>query len=523
MNIKKSFLFLFIVLNSSFSHCQIEIFSQHITLDSIVNSASDELNVVVSHDGQLIYFTRKNHPENIGGTNDKGDVWVSEKSPNGNWSPSYNLKAINSPKSNTIIGFMNVGGTMVLHDADGFKLSYQKKGQWSKLTSFEIPYFNSKSKELTACVSSDGRNILFGMESFGSYGVEDIYISRLNSNGKWTSPKNLGSTINTPNQEITPFLAADNKTLFFASNGHGGEGSFDIFMSTRLDDTWQNWSPVQNLGPKVNTKGREQSFTFLPDAEFAYLSSTQNSDGYGDLKKVKISPDITPVEIEVDTTRVTDIVEEKNIVALSGSVVDKKTERKIIGAQIFVTTEPTNQEYKTLTNSDGEFNLSITEGNSYVVKIRAYQYMSSESVLTDANVVGGEKSTYKLEPVIEGNTVTLDHVLFEQGQAVLIEGSQKELDLVVEMMKYNPDVSIFLAGHTDNQGKASLNVSLSEDRVQTVTQYLISHGVSKKRISGKGFGGTKPIASNASAETRKLNRRVEFTVHKIKKQKSTDQ
>ncbi|MEP2508615.1 MAG: OmpA family protein, partial [Reichenbachiella sp.] len=137
--------------------------------------------------------------------------------------------------------------------------------------------------------------------------------------------------------------------------------------------------------------------------------------------------------------------------------------------------------------------------------------------------VGGEKSTYKLEPVIEGNTVTLDHVLFEQGQAVLIEGSQKELDLVVEMMKYNPDVSIFLAGHTDNQGKASLNVSLSEDRVQTVTQYLISHGVSKKRISGKGFGGTKPIASNASAETRKLNRRVEFTVHKIKKQKSTDQ
>ena len=112
--------------------------------------------------------------------------------------------------------------------------------------------------------------------------------------------------------------------------------------------------------------------------------------------------------------------------------------------------------------------------------------------------------------------MSLDHVLFRQGTPELLEDSYKELELVVEMMMLNPEISIFLSGHTDNQGKASANLKLSEDRVKAVTEYLVSRGIKKKRISGKGYGGIKPRASNADPETRKLNRRVEFTVHEQK-------
>lgn len=515
MNIKNALLFLLAFVSFN-AYSQIEIYSEQISLDSVINSSSDEINVVLSPDGQQLLFGRKNHPENTAGNKDQGDIWISEKNQNGDWTPAYNLKDLNTAQNNAVIGFLDSRSLLVSND-NKLAVSHLNGGRWSTPKPFEVPYLNSKSKELNASVSPDGRHILFGMESFGNYGVEDIYVSRMKPNGDWTSPKNLGATINTQNQEITPFLAADNKTLFFASNGHDGEGSFDIFVSTRLDDTWQKWSAPKNLGPKVNTKGRERSFTFLLNDDYAYLSSTQNSDGYGDIKKVKIMPEITPIVVVADTVVAVDVVEEEKIIAVSGTVKDKKTNESIIGAEVYVTTEPTNIEFKTLTNSQGAFNLSVDEGNNYIVKVKAFRYLSAEAVLTDAALLNNEPLAFSLEPVIEGNTVTLDHVLFEQGKAILITGSEKELDLVVEMMKYNPDISIFLSGHTDNQGKASLNVALSEDRVQTVMQYLLDHGVDKKRISGKGYGGTRPIASNASADTRKLNRRVEFTVHKIKK------
>lgn len=516
MTIKNTLFFLFFLIYTS-TFGQIEIYSEQISLDSIVNSTCDELNVALSPDGQHLYFTRKNHPRNAGGSKDQGDIWISEKNTNGEWTMAYNLKEINNAQINQIIGFLDAGRTLLLSNDNKLAISYKNGGRWSTPKPFEIPYLNSRSKTLTASVSPDGKHILFGMESFGNYGVEDIYVSRMKADGTWTSPKNVGSAINTQNQEITPCLAADNKTLLFASNGHIGEGSFDIFMSTRLDDTWQRWTKPKNLGPKVNTKGRERAFTFLLTDDYAYLSSTQNSDGYGDIKKVKIAPEITPIETIADSVQAIDIVAEEKIIALSGTVKDKKTNETIVGAEIFVTTEPTNKEFKTLTNSQGVFNLTVDEGNNYTLKVKAFRYLSAETVATDAMLLNNEPINFSLEPVTEGNTVTLDHVLFEQGKAILIAGSEKELDLVVEMMKYNPDVSIFLSGHTDNQGKASLNVALSEERVQTVMNYLIAQGVSKKRISGKGFGGMKPIASNASADTRKLNRRVEFTVHKINK------
>jgi outer membrane protein OmpA-like peptidoglycan-associated protein len=122
---------------------------------------------------------------------------------------------------------------------------------------------------------------------------------------------------------------------------------------------------------------------------------------------------------------------------------------------------------------------------------------------------------FNLQPVEVGTTVNLKNVLFERGTANLLPESNDELDLVVSFLQTNPKVVIDLSGHTDNRGVHSHNVRLSQQRVNKVKDYLVAKGISAKRIMGKGYGGTKPIASNDTEESRMLNRRVEFTIRKF--------
>jgi len=122
---------------------------------------------------------------------------------------------------------------------------------------------------------------------------------------------------------------------------------------------------------------------------------------------------------------------------------------------------------------------------------------------------------FKLQPVAMGVTVNLKDILFEQGTTNLLAQSYPEMDLVVSFLKTNPKVKIELAGHTDNRGIPTQNVKLSQARVDKVRAYLISKGVESKRITGKGYGGSKPIASNDTEETRQFNRRVEFIIRKF--------
>lgn len=509
----KIFLFLSFTLVTSPLFAQIEIFSKQASLGSHVNSPYYESNVVISPDGKRVFFTRMNHPQNIGGKDDEGDVWVSEMTASGGWTDAVNLgEPLNDKSANRILGFMDHGKAMLLHSPKGISFAYNYNGKWLKPTEIEIPYFKNKSDHISGSISSDGRYLIFGMESHGTYGVEDLYMCKLNGDGDWTSPKNLGSMVNSPFQEMTPFLAADNKTMFFASNGRAGEGSFDIFMTQRLDDTWLKWSEPLNLGSKVNTKGQELSFVFREEAEYAYLISTQNSDGYGDLKRVKIKPDIVPEVVIEDTVS---IVEEKippGLIEFVGVILDKKTKKVVQDARVEMVSDPEGIAYNITSDDEGRFKVQVNECLGFEMKIQSGEYLSLKQLITMEEVKDGILDEFLLEPLTKGNTIELQHVLFEQGKPVLVQGSEKELDLVVEMMQEHPNIQIFLAGHTDNQGKAALNLKLSYDRVETVKKYLVSNGINENRISGQGFGGTKPIASNDNVISRRRNRRVEFTI-----------
>lgn len=363
-----------------------------------------------------------------------------------------------------------------------------------------IPFFKNKSPIQSGCISKDGNYMILSLEANNSRGVEDLYLVKKKSDGNWDRAKNLGFQLNTEFQEITPFLAEDNRTLFFATNRPGGEGSFDLYYSVRQDESWRSWSQPVNLGPQVNSTGAETSFGYQDGAEWAYYISSQDSDGYGDVMRVKFKEEIEEDSVEVEEAALPVAENKPEDLPVTIKIVDAKSgealpsemivgDNKRIGANGLF-------EIDSLTNEEVEF--------------KSLGYLPKVIVLD--NQLNSGVNEIALSSVAKGSVITLDHVLFHRGTANMIDGSEKELNLVVEVLNDNPKIKILLKGHTDNTGDPVKNVQLSEARVKSVKEYILSQGISAFRVRGKGYGGNQPIASNATEETRKLNRRVEFEV-----------
>ncbi|ELR70796.1 outer membrane protein, OmpA/MotB family [Fulvivirga imtechensis AK7] len=497
-----------------------------------INTEYDEQNPVLSPDGQVLYFTRSNHAENAGGVLDKGDIWYSELMPDRSWSVPKNARRLNNKGWNAVLGFSSDGSTIYLHNhytemnnrvkTQGIAKAQRRTGGWSAPEDIDIPYFKNLSAIQGGSISMDGKVLVLSIESYGTKGAEDIYVVLKKGNDQWGEPKNLGSTVNSKYQEFTPFLADDNRTLYFSSNGRGGKGSSDVFVTQRLDDSWTNWSTPQGVD-EVNTKGRELGYRLYEG--FAIYSSTISSDGYSDLKIHTDRPldsiiVVKEPEVKLDSgIRIVEAGKETLVagpaITVYGKVKDVNTQDHI---DAIVTIEHKDHDFKkevATADDNGYYSLSIPAAGIYEVRIDAPGYISKRETLDvytrEMKLV---EMNYELQPISVGTTVNLKNVLFQQSTANILDTSYEELDLVADIMKQNPSMKIRLEGHTDNRGVAKHNQRLSKKRVEAVEEYLVKKGISSNRISGKGYGGSKPIADNEDPELRKLNRRVEFTIVK---------
>jgi len=497
----------------------------------LVNSPYDELNPVISPDGRTLYFTIANRAENAGGKRDQGDIWFSVLTDNNQWAaPVHAGIVINNASYNAVAGFSANGDQMFLlshYDSpgstartQGISVSRHNGSGWSKPENISIPYFQNKSGVLSGHILPDQSVFIFSAETYGTRGVEDIYVSIKNPNQKWSEPRNLGGIINTQFQELSPSLSADGRTLYFSSNGRKGSGSFDIYSSVRLDDSWTNWSTPVNMGAPFNSEGRELYYRAYEHAGFSIYASTKNSDGYGDIKMFlsdePFQKDSTVLTVKntLDTgVKIVEVprepVDDKNV-RIYGKVSNAKT-GETIGAKVFFAAPSSNQSANASVNLG--YTIQLPSTDDYVVKIEAEGFVSTMEKLDIHTYEMKElEMNFRLQPVEIGITVNLKDVLFEQGKTNLLSQSYPELDLVVSFLKSNPNVKIELSGHTDNRGIPDQNDKLSQKRVDKVKTYLVSKGIKGKRITGKGYGGSKPIASNDTEETRQLNRRVEFTI-----------
>lgn len=487
-----------------------------------LNSSDAEDYLFLSSDGGEIIYTKKLSKTNVGGTQNPGDIWFGDIHEKPKVDTLFTLAINDRELFYSPIGYTSDKQHFIFNETllsqgvySGRVMSYNLRSK--EKIQVEIPYFRNKAQFQTGFISRDGEYLLFSLEMNSGYGVEDLYVCLLDQEGNWSEPKNLGRMINTDKQELTPFIAGDNKTLYFATNARGGMGSFDIYTATRLDESWRSWSKPENLGSFVNSEGAETSFMFNEGSEYAYFISTQNSDGYGDIKRVRIYP--TPFGLPSDSILSDPIKIEEKIAyekSVKFFVQHAKTGEKL-SFNYFGGFYSSGEITKINSFSEDLPNIEfgLNRGDSLDIEFKTKGFLSA-SVSIGFNNLEAEKNSFivKLEPLETGNIITLEHVLFQRGTPDIVESSKRELELVLEMMEDNPEVKIFLKGHTDNVGNKVLNIQLSQARVNAVRDFLVERGIVKDRISGKGYGGSKPIADNRNEETRKLNRRVEFEVRR---------
>jgi OmpA-OmpF porin, OOP family len=505
--------------------------SQEAEWDSPVRlliSPYDEQNPMIAPDGNTLYFTISNHPQNTGGVRDPGDIWFSTWT-GSQWSaPVHGGPLLNDRGYNGVAGFAGDGQRIYLlghYDASGvaqtqgISRSIKTTEGWARPENISIPYFQNKSSFHSGYVTPDGKIFIYSAETYGSYGVDDLYVTLRDDKGKWSEPKNLGPVINTQFQELAPSLSADGKTLYFSSNGRKGYGSFDIYSSQRLDDSFTRWSEPVNLGPEVNSEGRELFYRDFEHLNLSVFTSTKNSDGYGDIKFVhrKSDAELPVVMLETKPSTLPEpsvnrVEPDDQSVRVYGRVLNARNNAPIRSRISFTT--PDNSRIAESTPEG--FTIIVPKKNQYNIEIKAEGYISTlEKIDLQSFEMNELELQFSLHPIEVGTTVNLKSVLFIQSKPELLSESYPELNVVVAFMKANPNVSIELAGHTDNRGSFRQLMELSQKRVNRVKDYMVSQGIDKKRITGKGYGGSKPVATNETEEGRILNRRVEFIIKKF--------
>ena len=410
-----------------------------------VNTNLNEGAQTISQDGEWILFTGCNYPEGQGSC----DLYISHKTKNG-WSEAENMGRV----------------------------------------------INTESWESSPSLSPDKRDLYFASRQPGGFGGSDIWVSHRTAKG-WSYPENLGEAVNTTGDEGCPFMHADNKTLYFNSNGHTGYGATDLFLSQKVNDS--SWTVAENLGYPINTIDDEGSLIVAADAKTAfYASDKSDTKGGLDLYTFELREDIRPVRT----------------LWVKGKVYDKNTNAGL-PSSVELTDINTHQLISKLqTDEDGNYLTTLPVGANYLFNVnrKGYLFYSDNFSLNNNPSDSVYIKDIALQPIIAGAAIILKNIFFDTKEFILKKESLTELDKIVALMNDNPNVKIQIIGHTDNVGAANDNLLLSNNRAKTVVNYLRSKGVNAGRLSAKGFGAAKPIADNNTENGRAMNRRTEMSV-----------
>lgn len=318
----------------------------------------------------------------------------------------------------------------------------------------------------------------------------------------WSEPLSLGTAINTAGEEITPFLASDGITLYFSTNGRPDAKGMDIYMSRRLDDTWQRWSTPQRLPEPINSEADDYYFKFAAlRPEVAYLVSTDSINVWGrQIYRVSLPPLYRP----------------KPAVFVQGRVVEQGSRRPIGGAELRYYDLQEHKLEGTAISAEGtgEYRVLLPLGTLYGIVVQSPGYFSiSEQIdLRELPSKGTLQKDVQVAPLLVGSLIRLNGLFFASGDSTLHPESLLELERLAWLLSDRPTMRIEIVGHTDSTGSLEKNMLLSWRRANAVAQYLRGRGIPGDRITIQGLGPTQPIADNRTSEGRALNRRVEFRI-----------
>lgn len=375
---------------------------------------------------------------------------------------------------------------------------------WSKPVNIGGPV-NSPFWESQPCFSADGRTLYFVSSRPGGLGQKDIWKSRLigykrDGSPFFGEPENLGSKVNTPGNENSPFIHHDNQTLYFSSDTWPGMGKMDLFLTRKLLDG--EWQEPQNLGYPLNTSNDEIGLVINAKGDMAFFSS----DGLSDEDKGKdIYQFVMPKQIRPIPAAY-----------VKGRVFDKETKEQL-NAYLKVNDIDKAQTVVNAESTDfsGEFLFCLASGKQYGLSVEKEGYLFYSSyfnVADEASVDNPQVLDVYLSKIKSGERIILRNVFFESDSYLLVESSNVELDQVVKLLQLNSTINAEIGGHTDNVGSIEYNIQLAEKRARQVYDYLIENGIQKERLKYKGYGQSQPIDTNETEEGRAKNRRTEVKV-----------
>ena len=471
-------------------------------LTDTVNAFVMQYFPVLTADEQELIFTRR-----VGeGQDDDEDLVITRKDEHGKWmkpvsiSPNINSRLNEGTSTISADGrqliFTSCIGRRGYGSCDLFE-SWKIGEEWTKPVNLG-PEINSPAWESQPSLSSDGRMLFFVSDRRGGQGNKDIYVSYKLDEKKWTKAENLGNQVNTPYDEISPFIHANGRTLFFASNGKPGFGGYDIFRSEYENGKWIE--PV-NFGFPVNNHEDQFSLFITTDGQHGFYSHEDNQK----TNSSKIFEINVPEELQLKY--------KSNYV--KGVVRDKKTSRPL-KARVELLNINKN-ELTSFVWSDsltGEYLMVLTQGADYGLYVSKPGFLFQSlnfNYEVQENLIPVSLDVF-LSPVEMGASGVLNNLFFDLNKFELKEKSITELDKVIRFLNENPGIRVEISGHTDNAGTPAYNLQLSLKRAQSVAAYLSTHGVEASRLIQKGYGASQPIKPNDTEENKQVNRRIEFRV-----------
>ncbi len=464
-------------------------------------------------DQRTIIFTVRKKPatskSNIAEGADES-IYLSQKNDQEQWSVPVSISEnINTPENEGTACISADGKTLVFTSCDqrGYRkiigecdlfICYKQGDQWTEPENLGNNV-NTRYWESQASLSADGKTLYFVSKRPNGKGGRDIWVSKKDENNKWLPAENM-QEINTEQDDISPCIHPNGKTLFFASKGYAGMGGFDLYKSENVD---KKWLVPTNLGYPLNTYEDQVALFISADGKKGYYSLDKYKDGreVSSLLQVFDVPEIIQPKVKTNF--------------LKGIVYDAKTKQKIDAKiDLFDLQENIKQASTESDKQNGSYFIVLNQGSNYALEIHKKGYAFKNMTFDYSEKKQTEPLTIDiyLDPIAQGTVFRLNNIFFDFNKFDLKNESKIELNELVKFMKENPDVKGEISGHTDNVGNAQNNQTLSLNRAKSVYSYLLEAGIETSRISYKGYGDTKPDVPNTTPENRAKNRRIEFKI-----------
>ena len=472
-----------------------------LNMGNAINSQMADYGPTLNFNSNLLILTSKRNEKVVAAKKTQNEDLFISRGSDGNWSPVEALEAINTEYNEGSACISADGSTLYfarchapgsMGSCDLFVAEIKEDSTWGNIRNLGVNV-NSISWDSHPTLSHTEDTLYFASDRIGGFGLSDIYFTYKDQNGAWTPAQNVGPLINTRGNEVSPFYHPKHQVLYFTSNGHLlNFGSFDIYRSQ-----WSNgkWLEPKNVGPLVNGAGDEFYFTIDSESRNLYYASSTTKD----IENLDLFSFPLPMGAQPEANT-----------SFSGVLLDSLTGLPMSGIVSIIDLDHGIEVAPKFLRPDGTFEFDLINNNNYLLIIQGDEYFRIEEIF----FLQGDTEIHRTAAPL-ASKLKFSSIEFENGKADILPEMYSDLDKIIDFMLDNPDFRVNIAGHTDSDGSPDFNLVLSQQRAAAIREYIVYFGsIAEDRVTAVGYGNTQPIVEEITDEDKKLNRRVEFKIYR---------